>query len=189
MLYVVGPRGQGCEESKSPRYNTTRESRELEVPLEDKASFIKSIEELSETAMNTIHEYNTKVVPTRPELPSVNEVRWCLVSGGVYKHKDVSKLDVAEATIKGMMLAKANISVTMMYDDDVFKQAYKRIKVKSLRRGISRTRLTESKAVTALDSHDVETKDFALTASPTRPPLYYEEHPANNTGILCSRRK
>ena len=33
----------------------------------------------------------------RSKLPAIKELRWCLVSGGVFRHSDTSKVDVAEA--------------------------------------------------------------------------------------------
>ena len=78
----------------------------------------------SNNLIHNVHQYNNKVETEGSNLPVIKEIRWCLVSGGVYKHKDVSKLDVAKATIRGMMLAKCkDMNVTMMYDDDTLGNA------------------------------------------------------------------
>ena len=126
MLYVVGPRGKGCKESKSQHYKIAPGgASKVHPPLEDKVSFLTSIAELSKNAMDLIHEYNVNVARF-PNLPKVYEVRWSLVSGGVYMHEDATKMDVAQATIRGMARSDCcNVNVKMMYDDDIFRLAYK----------------------------------------------------------------
>ena len=57
----------------------------------------------------------------------VHEIRWCLVSGGVYLHKEVTKEEVASATMRGMRSTErgTGLHVTFAYDEDSFAKAAK----------------------------------------------------------------
>ena len=49
------------------------------------------------------------------------------MSGGSYRHDDVTKVEVAKATLGGMIQAElfdTSITVTFLYDDDAFARAY-----------------------------------------------------------------
>ena len=61
---------------------------------------------------------------TADQLPFIDEVRWCLVSGGVYIHSSANKIDVASATLRGMRAVNGDTPVvTFTYDNDVFRLA------------------------------------------------------------------
>ena len=60
-------------------------------------------------------------------LEFIEDIRWCLVSGGSYKHENVTKVEVARATIRGMRRAQLhnyNLTATFINDDDAFARAY-----------------------------------------------------------------
>ncbi|CAK0901336.1 unnamed protein product [Prorocentrum cordatum] len=110
MLYVVGPKGDKCRGPRGPGAG----------PLLPRGDFLASVERLGKRALELVGAYNRAGDGAR-----IEEVRWCLVSGGVYCHGDVSKLEVASATLRGMLSAKGarSLTVTFAYDDDVFRQA------------------------------------------------------------------
>ena len=54
----------------------------------------------------------------------MEEIRWCLVSGGKYKHPDATKEEVARATLAGMIAVKDKPLTTFTYDEDVFRVAF-----------------------------------------------------------------
>jgi len=106
MLYVVGPKGEGCTGPQG------------QGPLLDKSRFLSAVEALAKRALNLVSTYNQTA-----KLP-VQEVRWALVSGGVYCHAKATKLEVAKATVRGMLAADtAGIQVTFAYDDNAFFSA------------------------------------------------------------------
>merc|ERR1712194_170611 len=82
--------------------------------------FLASIKKLGARALELVGACNRAGACAQ-----IQEVRWCLVSGGVYCHGDVSKLEVASATLRGMLSAEdaKGLTVTCTYDDDVFRQA------------------------------------------------------------------
>lgn len=118
MLYVVGPKGEDCTGPKSSDSG----------PFLDKVRFLRTVERLGERALETVVQYNERQAkaPADERLPVIEQIRWCLVSGGVYKHGDTSKIDVAHATIRGMKAARgtSGLSVLFSYDEDSFKQAF-----------------------------------------------------------------
>lgn len=67
------------------------------------------------------------------QLQPIQMMRVCLVSGGVYKHPLASKVDVATALIRGLLLDlppplrgdAANLD--FVFDDDAFQQAWLRL--------------------------------------------------------------
>jgi hypothetical protein len=111
MLYIVGPKGQGCV---GPKDGT----------LLNRNDFIMAVENMAERALNLVVSHN-KVRPTE----SIEIIRWCLVSGGVYRHPQVSKLEVAYHTLVGMRRSEAcnTLTIDFTYDEDVFKTAYKKL--------------------------------------------------------------
>lgn len=117
MLYVVGPKGEGCV---GPG--------EHAGPLLDEDRFLEMLENLATKAIETVAEYNDIRETACGSFvgPPIEEVRWCLVSGGVYRHANVSKVDVARITIIGMRAARGadGLVVTFAYDEDVFKKAW-----------------------------------------------------------------
>merc|ERR1719343_386000 len=69
------------------------------------------------------------ISPPKTFLPRIEILRCCLLSGGVYKHREASKVDVAESLIRGLL--KANIgnefTLDFAYDEDVFFEAWKKL--------------------------------------------------------------
>ena len=114
MLYVVGPKGEGSFPGQGPL-----------LPLD---SFLASVERLGKVALQLVADYNAVQDAKKnatDQLPSIDEVRWCLVSGGVSSHSGASKVEVASATLRGMRSVVGRMPVvTFTYDDDVFRQAH-----------------------------------------------------------------
>mmetsp|Transcript_122440 Transcript_122440/g.391783 ORF Transcript_122440/g.391783 Transcript_122440/m.391783 type:complete len:353 (-) Transcript_122440:149-1207(-) len=113
MLYVVGPKGEGAFAGQGP--------------LLARDHFLGAVRDLGKRAMLAVAQYNADQSTRLPRdrLPVVEEVRWCLVSGGVFRHKDTSKLEVARATLEGMLSVPASgVMVTFTYDEDCFRLAY-----------------------------------------------------------------
>lgn len=107
MLYVVGPKGEGCTGPK-------------QGPLLDRACFQAGVRSLAKRALDLVGTYNRDWAAGA----LIEEVRWCLASGGVYCHPDVKKVEVAAATIHGMRDSNIDVSVTFTYDEDAFRQAF-----------------------------------------------------------------
>ena len=113
MLYVVGPKGEGGVSGQGPL-----------LPLDN---FLASVERLGRVAIQLVVDYNAVQAkkPAPNQLPTIDEVRWCLVSGGVYRHSSASKADVASFTRRGMRSVVGDMPiVTVTYDDDVFLHAH-----------------------------------------------------------------
>lgn len=110
MLYVVGPKGDKCKGPKGADAG----------PLLSRDDFLASVERLGKRALELVCACNRA-----GDCAQIQEVRWCLVSGGVYCHEDASKLEVASATVRGMLSAEdaKGLTVTFTYDEDVFRQA------------------------------------------------------------------
>ena len=109
VLYVVGPQGSGCATKPKPERG----------PQYEEAAFLEAV-----AGFNAGCEAQDRIT----------NVRWCLVSGGVYRHPSCSKVDVAKATVRGMSLAEdaveasgSFIVVTLLYDEDCFRTALKEL--------------------------------------------------------------
>lgn len=118
MLYVVGPQGSGCPVKPKPGRG----------PQYEEAAFLDAVAFCGKNALEVVAVYNAAV----EERARIRNVRWCLVSGGVYRHPACSKVDVAKATVRGMSLAEdaveasgADLTVTLLYDEDCFHTALK----------------------------------------------------------------
>ena len=64
-------------------------------------------------------------MPTNPS--TIKNIRWCLVSGGSYRHEKISKVEVARAAMEGMKRARLGnqeLTVTFLNDDNSFARAY-----------------------------------------------------------------
>lgn len=78
FVYVVGPNGANY----------------------DVDGFLESVHKLGDNLVTALCDYNGMAKrETAKKLPRVTLCRLCLVSGGVYKHKDVTKLDVAKSLL------------------------------------------------------------------------------------------
>jgi len=83
---------------------------------------------------------NCRAVASRPgasggpppgvQLPRMELLRICLLSGGVYKHPAASKVEVASALIKGLISGSGGPLMPVLdfaFDDDCFLQAWKEL--------------------------------------------------------------
>eukprot|EP01053_Blabericola_migrator_P007706 Blabericola_migrator_1__7705@NODE_3931_length_1420_cov_121_954915_g2432_i0_p1_GENE_NODE_3931_length_1420_cov_121_954915_g2432_i0NODE_3931_length_1420_cov_121_954915_g2432_i0_p1_ORF_typecomplete_len228_score45_68NMT/PF01233_19/0_11_NODE_3931_length_1420_cov_121_954915_g2432_i0158841 len=99
MVYVVGPRGKTFKANE----------------------FLHAVEVTAANMMQAVNEYNNLV----PDL-SIQFMRVCLVSGGIFKHKDVTKEEVAGAIIKGLSdnyTEGVSCKIDFAYDQDAFRRA------------------------------------------------------------------
>lgn len=116
MLYVVGPKGQGAVHAKGAGQI-----------ISDCGEFLVALQRMSENALLLVCEYN-HIASREVELPVIKAVQFCLVSGGVYKHADASKADVAEAIVRGLCNAAPLAQpgtlpvIRFAYDDAAFEE-------------------------------------------------------------------
>lgn len=119
MLYVVGPMGHGAPKKAGRR-----------PAVGDKAAFLQAVQEMAENAMLAVAEYNA--LAAGAELPQLEVVQFCLVSGGVFRHRDSSKVEVAAATVQGLRsgalaaAAAGNAKLPVVrfgYDEGAFEDA------------------------------------------------------------------
>jgi len=62
-----------------------------------------------------------------PPLPKIDIMRVCLLSGGVYKHPDASKVEVASSLIKGLATLQSEAGFPILdfaFDEDCFRIAW-----------------------------------------------------------------
>ena len=102
MIYCVGPKG-GCSSSDN---------------------FKNAVYIVGKNIANAIYQYNNKIYTEK-----IDYVRICLISGGSFKHDNVSNIEVAECLIKGIHEANVNkhvknIVYNFAYDNDAFRQAF-----------------------------------------------------------------
>ena len=95
-----------------------------------------------------------------------------------------TKLEVAKATIRGMMLSDCrNVNVEMMHDEDVFKTAYDEM----------RTEFLPPKPTESSESCITEKSEKAAAATetikiPRFPPPSFEEPSSSNAGIQMFKK-
>eukprot|EP00392_Amoebophrya_sp_AT5.2_P001329 g1331.t1 len=112
MVYVVGPRNR-------------------EFP--DAGDFVSKLRTCGKNVVVSVNQYNLKHAKKYSvRTPRIDLVRVCLVSGGIYKHPDVSKEDIASAIMEGLYLnPSAQYEHTPVfefaYDENVFKLAYDKL--------------------------------------------------------------
>ena len=102
MIYCVGPKG-----GKSTANN-----------------FKNAVYIVGKNIANAIYLYNNKM-----DTEKIDYVRICLISGGSFKHDNVSYIEVAECLIKGIHEVNVNRQVknivyNFAYDNDAFRQAF-----------------------------------------------------------------
>ena len=107
MIYCVGPKG---ERSTSDNFKN--------------AVYI-----VGKNIANAIFYYNNKI-----DTEKIDYVRICLISGGSFKHDNVSHIEVAECIIKGIHEVNVNRQVknivyNFAYDNDVFRQAFNNLQL------------------------------------------------------------
>ena len=105
MIYCVGPRGESTADD-----------------------FKNAVYIVGKNIANAIYHYNNK-----KDTESIDYVRICLISGGGFKHEDVSRIEVAECLIKGINDVNVNrqaknIVYNFAFDNDAFKQAFDNLK-------------------------------------------------------------
>ena len=102
MIYCVGPKG-------------------IKSTADD---FKNAVYIVGKNIANAIYHYNNKI-----DTEQIDYVRICLISGGGFKHDNVSHIEVAECLIKGIHEVNVNRQVKNLvynfaYDNDVFRQAF-----------------------------------------------------------------
>lgn len=138
MIYAVGPEGDQAE---------------------DADDFIMAVQYTGENMYRAVTLYNQSPPQKRPP---IDFVRVCLVSGGLFKHEEVSKTRVAEALISGMSTAFFQLRsetdpntpfrpphVNFAYDENVFHKAYTRLQQPAAARSLQRHASAVATASTA----------------------------------------
>jgi hypothetical protein len=123
MVYVVGP---NCGSAVS------RGQREVdEMSAQD---FLEVVDAIGNAITDAVVQYNTAAEPTlRTSLPQIEMVRVCLLSGGVFRHPDASKLQLAKSFVTGLLRggtpwdgSRTTVpTLDFAWDADVFRTAYK----------------------------------------------------------------
>mmetsp|Transcript_26161 Transcript_26161/g.62420 ORF Transcript_26161/g.62420 Transcript_26161/m.62420 type:complete len:347 (+) Transcript_26161:6-1046(+) len=102
MVYVVGPEGSQAE---------------------DAGDFERGCEVAGENLLRAVSLHNKGQEGSK----RIDIVRMCLVSGGLFRHSDLSKVEVAGAFIRGMSRGfspQDSPHVQFAFDEDSFKLAY-----------------------------------------------------------------
>ena len=121
MLYAVGPKGEGCIGPKRPDEKYLTE-----------APFTSMLKEVTNNLVRIINHHNE--IQLTHNSPLLTNVRWCLLSGGSYRHKKISNIEVAK-TICDVLEAAGfigRVKIVLPVAEDSFKMArpseYKRQK-------------------------------------------------------------
>jgi hypothetical protein len=102
MIYVVPPKGDLYESVKK---------------------FLEDIKITAKNIGSLVTLYNNQ-----NKDDSLEVVRVCLFSGGLYKHEDATKRDVARNIIEGLLEStKVFVTYEFAYDNDEFRKAYNNI--------------------------------------------------------------
>jgi hypothetical protein len=107
MIYCVGPKG----------IKNTADN------------FKNAVYIVGKNIANAIYHYNNKI-----DTEKIDYVRICLISGGSFKHKNVSHIEVAECLIKGIHEVNVNRQVKNLvynfaYDNDAFRRALDKLQI------------------------------------------------------------
>jgi hypothetical protein len=107
MIYCVGPKG----------IKNTADN------------FKNAVYIIGKNIANAIYHYNNKT-----DTEKIDYVRICLISGGSFKHDNVSHIEVAECLIKGIHEVNINRPVKNLvynfaYDNDAFRQAFDKLQI------------------------------------------------------------
>eukprot|EP00922_Rhytidocystis_sp_ex-Travisia-forbesii_P035145 GHVS01052180.1.p1 GENE.GHVS01052180.1~~GHVS01052180.1.p1 ORF type:complete len:189 (-),score=21.71 GHVS01052180.1:526-1068(-) len=108
MVYVVGPKGKD---------------------FESKEKFLDAVKLTAVNLMTILCDYNgvSRRQGASKGLQKLNTCRVSLFSGGLFKHPNATKLDVAKAILSGLEDGYRHgpaPRLNFVYDDDVFKQAW-----------------------------------------------------------------
>ncbi|CAK9082362.1 unnamed protein product [Durusdinium trenchii] len=113
MLYVVGPKGTGAPGGHGPT-------------IDSAAQFLEKVAEMAQNALALVAAYNDQIEDCKLEMPRIETLQFCLVSGGVYMHPESTKKDVAKAILQGLQCGvhgKALPVVRFAYDSHCFEDA------------------------------------------------------------------
>lgn len=120
MVYAVGP---NCGNVKKGRA----------VDQMDAEAFLDIVQTIGAAIAAAVVAYNREAVKSRSELqmPRIEIVRICLLSGGIYMHPDVSKVRVAKSLIRGLVRQSHEDEdgdlrpcLDFAWDNDVFRAAW-----------------------------------------------------------------
>lgn len=132
LLYTPGPLGRNAKAEGEGEVSEARERLVTKQPAE----FLLEVSRAIENAMSVVVEYNM-CHAGGDATPVIEVVRVPVISGGVFKHPDVDKYDVALAVIRGLnaSLLRADKSVRpaveLMPDEDM-RRAYDSLKEKDV---------------------------------------------------------
>ena len=123
MLYAVGPKGEGCT---GPR-------RKGEAYLNETA-FTSMLKRITNNLVQLINQHNKAQLMNHE--PLITNVRWCLLSGGSYRHKKISKIEVAKTICNVLEVAGfvGKVEIVLPIAENSFQEArpqeYKRQKIR-----------------------------------------------------------
>ncbi|CAD7964449.1 unnamed protein product [Amoebophrya sp. A25] len=180
MLYLIGPRGSDCASA---------------------ADFVSKLRLCGKNAVVSVNQYNLKQQNNyTEELPRIDRVRVCLVSGGIYKHPDVSKHEIAEAIMQGLFLNPSaqyehSPQWEFAYDEDVFREAFATMwteksllkHVRSAKEGDMSVLLSQEDYYTHIDEeHNHASDAFDVDEHPAHGAREDERHDASNNLVEIS---
>lgn len=107
FLYVVGPDGSNYDSIDG---------------------FLDSVHQVGENLVTALCDYNGMAKrESSKKMTRIQTCRICLISGGIFKHSGVSKLDVAKSLLNGIAEGYRHGPAprfNFAYDDDVFRTAW-----------------------------------------------------------------
>ena len=112
MLYAVGPKGEGCIGPK----------RKEEAYLAE-AAFTSMLKGATNNLVRLINYHNEIQLANKRSL--LTNVRWCLLSGGSYRHKKISKVAIAKTICNVLEVAGfiGNVKIVLPIAENSFKEA------------------------------------------------------------------
>jgi hypothetical protein len=122
MIYVVGP-NCGTEVTRGKR----------DVDDMSAQDFLEVVDAIGNAITDAVVQYNTAAEPIlRTSLPQIEMVRVCLLSGGVFRHPDATKLQLAKSLVTGLLRGGTPWdgdrtlvpTLDFAWEADVFRTAY-----------------------------------------------------------------
>lgn len=121
MVYTIGPH---CG---NKRTRIKRDVDNLSV-----SNFLVVIESVGDAVGSAVAQYNARAL-LDSALPRIEVLRVCLLSGGVYKHPEAAKVEVATALVRGLLARLGDrtgrpeppLTLDFAYDEDVFRRAWR----------------------------------------------------------------
>ena len=90
--------------------------------------FLQTIAQIGASIASAAAQYNAHPTRQQQQLPPLELLRICLLSGGVFRHPHCSTHDVATAIIRGLTSAGPDaaqpVALEFAYDHDVFRTAW-----------------------------------------------------------------